>query len=84
MKTEYYRDVVCPFYIPTYTTTKKDAAKAKRSICCEGICDGGRMITMFPRADKKETHYVCFCCSFKYVDCPIAKMIQEAKYGENN
>lgn len=62
--------IICPFY-------KKDKESKKNSIRCEGAVDKQTTELVFSCLSKKIDWQKSYCCSFSYLRCPYAKMLDD-------
>lgn len=53
-----------------------------RIIKCEGLYQSSCITQSFVRACMRENHRQRYCASFDWENCPIAKMLNETKYGD--
>ena len=62
--------IVCPFF--RYRKSGKD-----NTIRCEGTTEGQTAELVFSRLSKKKEWQKEYCCSFSYLRCPYAKMLDD-------
>lgn len=90
MSRQYTKDIICPFFQEhssnALSKSTREEARArlrweKLRIRCEGLKKGGHIVLEFKTEEQRMKHRKCFCATYNYKECPIAKAL-DAKYNE--